>query len=79
MSQKVITPATACCAKCGAPAKPEEDWDFRGTWRIICLNYSHSTKYCKTLHRATCRWNNAQARFAASHAIPLPQAGEGEG
>jgi hypothetical protein len=70
MSQKVITPAIADCAKCKVSAKPEEDWDFHNTWRIVCLNYKHSTKYCGTVHRATCRWNNAQECLISANAMP---------
>ena len=64
MKQKVTTPEIANCAKCNIPARLMEDWDFRDTWQVICLNYTHSTKFCNTGHRAICRWNNAQSKIA---------------
>ena len=74
MKQKVHTPAIANCARCKIPGRLQEDWDFRDTWKIICFNCNHSTKYCRTGHRAICRWNNAQARIAdeLDRLQPLP-------
>ena len=69
MKQKVITPEIANCARCGAKAVVL-DWDFRNKWRVYCDNTHTSTKQCGTAHRAICRWNNAQARFAAATAAP---------
>jgi hypothetical protein len=65
MKQRIITPAISNCAKCGAEARLEEDWDFRDTWRGVCTNGHSVGRYCGTRHRATCRWNNAQLRIAA--------------
>lgn len=73
MKQKVHTPAIANCARCNAKGKVL-DWDFRDMWRVYCDNGHTSTKECGTVHRAICRWNNAQARFITAHAIPLPHA-----
>jgi hypothetical protein len=65
VKQKVFTPAIVDCARCNVPPRLCEDFDFRDTWQIGCLNCNHSTKFCSTGHRAICRWNNAQARIAA--------------
>ena len=71
MKQRVITPPIADCAICGAKAMCI-DWDFRFAYKVICDNNHVATRECGTVHRAICRWNNAQARLVSAQALPIP-------
>lgn len=62
--QVATTPAIAKCARCGANATCI-DWNYRDLWCVMCDKNHTSTRECGTIHRAICRWNNAQARIHA--------------
>lgn len=57
MPQKIITPDIKNCF-CGAKAKIQtwDDYDF--IYQVICENKHTLSKYCRTRHRAICKWNN---------------------
>jgi len=63
MAQKIKTPPIEPCAICGASAK-SIDWYFRSRYRVICDNNHTATGEFNTVHRAICRWNNAQKKIA---------------
>ena len=57
-NQKITTPKIKKCS-CGSDAKIQT-WDCYGEYefQVVCENKHTLTKYCKTKHRAICRWNN---------------------
>lgn len=66
MPQKIHTPDIKVCAICGAKAIII-DWDYDCNYRVYCDNNHTATKNCGSVHRAICKWNNAQAKITSSN------------